>query len=212
MADGSYSTKTGAVGKPCIIKLTSEKFDLKYEESLVEFSCMQLANICGIETPEFELFDAGENRHWLRQDRFDCVGDNSSGYGRLHMISASGLLDASFREPSLDYVDIVKATQVMCDPSEAQKLIKRALFNYFITNQDDHAKNFAFLCSDNGDWKLSPFYDVIYSPSPYEQHTTSYGDDGLSPSQKSLEVMARHAGIKLKQVQEMADEILYQFA
>ncbi|AWB69152.1 phosphatidylinositol kinase (plasmid) [Saccharobesus litoralis] len=206
LADGTYTTKRDAVGKHCIIKLTSEKFDLKHEESLVEFCCMQLANACGIETPVFDLFDAGSGRYWLRQDRFDCVGSNSNG--RLHMISASGLLDAPFREPSLDYVDLVKATQVMCGAKEAEKLIKRALFNYLISNQDDHAKNFAFLCSDNGDWTLSPFYDVIYSPSPYGQHMTSFDGNGVVPSKNSLDVMARHAGIKLKAVRQMADEIL----
>lgn len=82
------------------------------------------------------------------------------------MISACGLLDASYGEPSLDYVDLVKATQVMFGAREAQKFIKRAIFNYLISNQDDHAKNFAFLCSDNGEWSLSPFYYVINSPSP----------------------------------------------
>lgn len=204
LADGTYTTKRTAPGKQCIIKLTSDKFDLKHEESLVEYGCMKLANACGIETPKFELFDAGNGRHWLKQERFDCVGEN----GRLHMISASGLLDASFREPSLDYVDLVKATQVMCGASEAQKFIKRALFNYFISNQDDHAKNFAFLCSDNDKWSLSPFYDVIYSPSPYGQHMTSYGGNGKLPSKKSLDVMGRHAGIKLKVVHDMANEIL----
>ncbi len=204
LADGTYTTKRGVVGQQCIIKLTSNKFDLKHEESLVEYGCMELANACGIETPTFELFDAGNGRHWLKQDRFDCVG----GCGRLHMVSASGLLDASFREPSLDYVDLVKATRIMCGASEAQKLIKRALFNYFISNQDDHAKNFAFLCSDNDEWSLSPFYDVIYSPSPYGQHMTSFGGNGKIPSKKSLDMMAKHAGIKLKVVHDMADEII----
>lgn len=204
LANGTYTTKRAAPGKQCIIKLTSDKFDLKHEESLVEFCCMELANTCGIDTPKFELFDAGNGRHWLKQERFDCVGES----GRLHMVSASGLLDASFREPSLDYVDLVKATQVMCGASEAQKLIKRALFNYFISNQDDHAKNFAFLCSDDDKWSLSPFYDVIYSPSPYGQHMTSFGGNGKVPSKKSLDVMARHAGIKLKVVNDIADEII----
>jgi hypothetical protein len=56
------------------------------------------------------------------------------------MISASGLLDASFREPTLDYVDSIKATRIMCGVDEARKLIQRALFNFLICNQNDHAK------------------------------------------------------------------------
>ena len=204
LTDGSYTTTKGALGKQCIIKLTSDKFSLKHEESLVEYCCMHLANACGIVTPKFDLFEAGSGKYWLRQERFDCVGDN----GRLHMVSASGLLDAPFHEPSLDYVELVKATRILCGSEEARKLIKQALFNFFISNQDDHAKNFSFLCEDGGEWSLSPYYDVIYSPSPYGQHMTSFGGDGTVPTRKALELMARHAGINLKAVYEMSEEIL----
>jgi serine/threonine-protein kinase HipA len=99
----------------CIIKLTSDNFYLKHEESLVEFGCMTIAKQCGIDTAEFDLLSASNDRFWLRQDRFDCIHDA----GRLHMISASGLLDASFREPTLDYVDLIKATRIMCGVDEA---------------------------------------------------------------------------------------------
>ncbi|WP_258132704.1 HipA domain-containing protein [Aliivibrio sifiae] len=38
------------------------------------------------------------------------------------------------------------------------------MFNYITVNQDDHSKNFAFLADDNDNWRLSPFYDIVYSP------------------------------------------------
>ena len=204
LADGTYTTNRYAKGKPSIIKLTSEKFDLAHEESLVEYCCMTLANQCDIETADFDLLEAEHNRFWLRQDRFDCVGDN----GRLHMISASGLLDASFREPSLDYIDLIKATRMMCGVSEAKKVISRALFNYLICNQDDHAKNFAFLCDDTNNWCLSPFYDVVYSPSPYKEHMTSFAGEGINPSKKSLELMCRQAGINPKEIKPIAEKLM----
>ncbi|KGJ97132.1 type II toxin-antitoxin system HipA family toxin [Thalassotalea sp. ND16A] len=204
LPDGSYTTDRHASGKHCLIKLTSDKFDLKHDESLVEFCCMTLANQCGIETASFDLLNASNNRYWLRQERFDCVGDK----GRLHMISASGLLDASFREPSLDYVDLVKATHVMCGATEAKKVIQRALFNFLICNQDDHAKNFAFLCDDKDNWTLSPFYDVVYSPSLYGEHMTAFNGDGSRPNKQALELMAKHAGINPKEPLRMADEIM----
>lgn len=53
-----------------VIKLTSDKVDLKHEESLVEYSCMKLANACGLEIPEFELFDADNGRYLLKQEHF----------------------------------------------------------------------------------------------------------------------------------------------
>ncbi|TWX50229.1 type II toxin-antitoxin system HipA family toxin [Colwellia hornerae] len=204
LSDGSYTTNRYVKGKPSIIKLTSEKFDLAHEESLVEYCCMTLANQCGIETSGFDLLEAEPNRFWLRQDRFDCIGDN----GRLHMISASGLLDASFSEPSLDYVDLIKATRMMCGVTEAKKMISRALFNYLICNQDDHAKNFAFLCDDDNNWRLSPFYDVVYSPSPYKEHMTSFAGEGENLSTRSLDLMSRQAGINPKEIKPMAQKLM----
>jgi serine/threonine-protein kinase HipA len=199
LSDGSYTTKTKANGQQCIIKLTSNNFYLKHEESLVEFSCMTLANMCGIETAPFELLSASNNRFWLRQDRFDCVGET----GRLHMISASGLLDAPFHEPALDYVDLVKATRIMCGVNEARKLIQRALFNHLICNQDDHSKNFAFLCDDDANWRLSPFYDVIYSPSPSGEHMTSFNGNGIAPNKSCMTLMAKQANINPKELTAM---------
>jgi serine/threonine-protein kinase HipA len=204
LPDGSYTTDRSASGKHCIIKLTSDHFYLKHEESLVEFCCMTLANQCGIETAEFELLSANDSKFWLRQDRFDCVGDE----GRLHMISASGLLDASFSEPSLDYVDLVKATRIMCGAADAKKLMQRALFNYLICNQDDHAKNFAFLCDDKNNWCLSPYYGVTYSPSPHGEHMTAFNGDGTAPKKSSLDLMARQAGINPKEIKSMVEAIM----
>jgi serine/threonine-protein kinase HipA len=204
LPDGSYTTNSNASGKHCLIKLTSDNFYLKHEESLVEFCCMTLANQCGIETADFELLSANNSRFWLRQDRFDCVGNE----GRLHMISASGLLDASFQEPSLDYIDLIKATYIMCGHEEAKKLMQRALFNYLICNQDDHAKNFAFLCDDKDNWCLSPFYDVVYSPSPHGEHMTAFNGDGIAPNKSSLALMAKHAGMDPKEIKCMAQGIM----
>jgi serine/threonine-protein kinase HipA len=166
-SDGQFSTHANAIGEKLIVKLTSEKFDLKHAESLVEYSYMQMASNLGIETPKFELIEAGTGRMWLQQTRFDCTPQ-----GKRHMISACGLLDAPFREPSLDYVDLVKATRLLCGVGEARKLVKRALFNFITVNQDDHSKNVAFLADDDDKWRLSPFYDIVYSPSPYKEHMT----------------------------------------
>ncbi|MCE9680070.1 type II toxin-antitoxin system HipA family toxin [Shewanella sp. AS1] len=200
--DGRYSTLPDAIGEKLIVKLTSEKFDLKHSESLVEYVYMQMASNLGINTPKFELIEVGAGRWWLQQTRFDCTSQ-----GKYHMISACGLLDASFREPSLDYVDLVKATRILCGVGEARKLVKRALFNFIMVNQDDHSKNFAFLADDDDQWKLSPFYDIVYSPSPYKEHMTSFHGNGRTPKQ-ALSILAGQAGYSSdKPLREMLEEI-----
>ncbi|MFC1520490.1 type II toxin-antitoxin system HipA family toxin [Pseudomonadota bacterium] len=203
--DGHFSTHENAIGEKLIVKLTSEKFDLKHSESLVEYAYMQMASDLGIDTPKFELIEAGGGRMWLQQTRFDCTPK-----GKRHMISACGLLDAPFREPSLDYVDLVKATRMLCGVGEARKLVKRALFNFITVNQDDHSKNFAFLADDDDQWQLSPFYDIVYSPSPYKEHMTSFNGNGRSPKH-ALNILAGHAGYSSdKPLREMLEEIYQQ--
>ncbi|AXN34730.1 type II toxin-antitoxin system HipA family toxin [Vibrio coralliilyticus] len=203
LSNGQYSTSDNALGTKLIVKLTSEKFDLKHSESLVEYCYMQMARHVGIAVPDFNLIDAGHGRFWLEQERFDCTKQG----GRLHMISACGLLDAPFREPSLDYVDLVKATRIMCSITESQKLIKRGLFNYLTINQDDHSKNFSFLASDADNWTLSPFYDIVYSPSPYKEHMTAFGGNGRTPKHV-LDQLAAQSGLSSKKaIMVMAEEI-----
>lgn len=200
---GQYSTKPNAKGSKRIIKLTSKHFYLQQDESLVEHACMTLANTAGIKTAPFGLIDSGNGSYWLYQDRFDCVGD----HGNYHMISAAGLLDISYREPALDYIELIKATRKMCGATDARNLLKRALFNFLICNQDDHAKNFAFLSNDNDQWSLSPFYDVVYSPSPYQQHMTSYDGNGKGPTHEGLKNMAAQANWRLKDLAIVCEQI-----
>lgn len=208
MENGQYSTHPDASGKKLIIKLTSKKFLLKHEESLVESIYLTIAKKVGIDVPEFSLFDAGDGKFWLQQTRFDCVNHQRVSHGRYHMISACGLLDASFREPSLDYVDLVKATRLLCGVDDAKKFVKRMLFNYIMVNQDDHSKNFSFLADDEDNWQLSPCYDIVYSPSPYEEHMTAFNGNGRFPDKEALEIIAAQAGFNnSKPINQMVEEI-----
>lgn len=205
---GNYSTNPYAVGERLIIKLTSQKFALQQHESLVEYLYLQMAQTVGIEVPEFELMKIDNHRYWLKLKRFDC--SPISAHGRYHMISACGLLDASFREPSLDYVDLIKATRLMCGVTEARKLVKRALFNFLLLNQDDHSKNFTFLADDENQWQLSPCYDIVYSPSVHGEHATAFNGNGTHPDARTLLQMALQAGFKdSKPLYSMLDEIYY---
>ncbi|WP_445494952.1 type II toxin-antitoxin system HipA family toxin [Photorhabdus sp. SF281] len=191
LANGTFTTKQDAIGEKLIIKLTSEKFALEHYESLIEYTYMKIAERVNIEVSDFELFDAGNGQYWLQQSRFDCVGEQ----GRFHMISACGLLDAPFREPSLDYIELIKATRMLCNTNEAKKLLYRAIFNYLMMNQDDHAKNFAFLADDNDNWRISPFYDIMYSPSRYNEHMTAFNGYGSKITKQAMELMAGQAGL-----------------
>jgi len=199
------TTDISASGEKWLVKFTSEKFDLGHNESLVEAAYMEMAKDAQIEVPEFKLINVGDGTHWLRQKRFDYTEQ-----GKVHMHSACGLLDASFREPSLDYVELIKVANMLCGTGAAKAVLDRALFNFLTVNQDDHTKNWAFLCDDNGTWQLSPFYDIVYSPSPYKQHMMSFNGEGNTISAKTLNILAKHAGYKSSKYIQQRLETLYE--
>jgi serine/threonine-protein kinase HipA len=208
-----------------LIKFTSKNLALGHEEGLCEAVYLQMAEQAKCQPPVWQLIEAphksGANA-WLALKRFDYVTDHADSggkrsSGRLHMHSACGLLDADFRTPSLDYIDLIKASRQLCkSPAAGQLQFRRAIFNLLSSNQDDHSKNWAFLQADDGQWQPAPFYDVTYSPHPFNEHTTAFGGYGKSPPIKVMQKLATGAGFSTwnnarKVIEEVA-ESLSQFA
>lgn len=182
--------------QPWLIKFTSQNLLLGHEEGLCEAAYLTMSDRAGINVPDWKLIDVPETSTgsaWLALKRFDCNTEQSES-GRFHMQSLCGLLGADFRQPSLDYEDVIKAGQVLCQsPRVGQLLFSRAIFNLFSLNQDDHSKNISFLMDDSGTWKLAPFYDVTFSPSPHNQHMTAFMGYGEKPPLKVIQQLASQA-------------------
>lgn len=208
-----------------LVKFTSTNLALGHEEGLCEAVYLQMASNAKCQPPSWQLIEAPHNsgaRAWLALKRFDYITDQASlgnglRAGRLHMHSACGLLDADFRVPSLDYVDLIKASRHLCkSPAAGQLQFRRAIFNLLAANQDDHSKNWAFLQADDGQWQPAPFYDVTYSPHPFNEHATAFGGYGKAPPLKVMQKLAASAGFAnwsdAKLVIQEVSEALNQFA
>ena len=185
--------------EPWLIKFTADPFLLGHEEGLCEAAYLKMASMAGIDVPQWQLTSAPAKEKaiaWLTMRRFDCTSDKD-WQGRYHVQSLCALLDADFRQPSLDYMDIIGMGQTLCQsPAVGQKLFRRAMFNLFSGNQDDHCKNAAFLMDDKGEWTPTPAYDLTFSPTPYGEHTTSFDGYGKAPPLKVIQKMADHACFK----------------
>ncbi|MDP2227793.1 MAG: type II toxin-antitoxin system HipA family toxin [Moraxellaceae bacterium] len=178
--------------EPWLVKFTSTSLALGHEEGLCEAAYLTLARMAGIDTPEWQLIPATGSQAiaWLALKRFDCTPAG----GRLHLHSAGGLLDTDFRLPSLDYEELIKASQMLCkSPSAGQRQFRCAAFNLFGLNQDDHSKNWAFLQDDAGQWTPAPFFDVTFSPGPHGEHRTAFAGHGKQPPLKAMQQLARQA-------------------
>lgn len=193
-----------------LVKYTSRHIQpLGHEEGLCEAACLQLAERAGLEPCAWRLLPAPAQSgasHWLALKRFDCTAQ-----GRHHLHSASGLLHADYRLPSLDYSDLLKMSKQLCRAAAVGQLqFARALFNQLLANHDDHGKNWAFLQDDCGNWQPAPFYDATYSPHPRGEHMTAFGGYGKAPPLKTMQQLAVQASFARwpdaqKTIQRIAD-------
>lgn len=126
----------------------------------VEFVYSEIARLCGIEMSETRLIRESGRAHFMTK-RFD-IDDQGE---RLHMHSLSGLMHNDFNEQrSMDYSQFFDAVRfVTRDEREVRKAFQRLAYNFVGRNCDDHTKNFSFLMESNGEWRLSPQYDLCYS-------------------------------------------------
>lgn len=79
------------------------------------------------------------------------------------------------------------------------------VFNVAIINRDDHAKNFSFQMI-NGEWKLSPAYDLLPSNGFNGFHTTTINNNG-EPTIEDIMTVADKAGLSKIRSKEIVEEI-----
>jgi len=74
------------------------------------------------------------------------------------------------------------------------------VFNVVARNQDDHTRNIAFLMDQDGPWRLSPAFDVIWSFNPggawTHRHQMSINGKRDDFTRADLLAVARQFGIK----------------
>lgn len=158
----------------------------------VELAYARMAAAAGVKVPESCLLPSRSGPGYFAAQRFD-----RDGARRKHAATASGLLDADFRLPSLDYVSLAKLTvRLTRDHRQGEALFRLMAFNVLAHNRDDHAKQFSFLMDRAGTWTLAPAYDLTFSQGPGGEHTTSVAGEGRAPSQEAMLKVADAAGLK----------------
>ena len=197
---------SGGARPKVLIKIDGVDWIIKFKAGMdpadigkQEFEYSNIARKAGLEIPETKLFEG----KFFGVRRFDRKPDGQ----RVFMISAGGLLDASHRYPALDYNDLMNLTlELTRNFSEVEKMFRLMCFNVFAHNRDDHAKNFSFLF-ENGKWRVSPAYDLVYSDGLRGEHATTIDGEGLNPSQENILNVARKTGLDLKSAKKITEEV-----
>ena len=168
----------------------------------IEYVYSLMAKDAGITVPDTHLFPAQRGAGYFAVKRFDRNGKN-----RFHMHTVCGLLHADFRTPNLDYEQLLTLAGVLTrDVREVEKLFRLAAFNVLAHNRDDHGKNFSFLMNSDGQWKLSPAYDLTFSSGPRGEQSTTVMGEGQNPGLSNLKKLGIEANLSKPRIQEILEQ------
>ena len=205
---------TGGARPKILTKVGEEDWIIKFPSSddsqnigKQEYDYALCAQACGLNMEEVRLFPSNKTKGYFGTKRFDRRGKGEEG--KVHMVSAAGLLETSHRIPNLDYDILMKLTlQLTRSMEECEKLYRLMCFNVFAHNRDDHSKNFTYLYEEKAQrWILSPSYDLTYSNSLGGEHATTVNGNGVNPGMEDILAVAEKIGLNVAKSQKTANEI-----
>jgi serine/threonine-protein kinase HipA len=184
-----------------------------------EHLTMQIASqVFGIETAENALIFFKDATPAYITKRFDVLPDGSK-------LAQEDFASLAQRTPQThgehykyhgNYLQLFELLKqfVPAYPVESIKLYKLIAFNYLFSNGDAHLKNFSVIETQQGDFKLSPAYDLLNSRIHINDKDFAL-EDGLLPKQyaqgkvmEQFHKLAEMASIPEKQVKKIFQVLL----
>jgi serine/threonine-protein kinase HipA len=172
------------------------KFPARDDEprsAALEHAYFLMAKAAGIDVPRTQLLGRTKRSPgYFAIERFD-----RKGAARIHAHTLGGLLHLPHGYPALDYADLLKATrQLTRNETAVAEMFRRACFNVFAHNRDDHVRNFTFLMDERGTWAPSPAYDLTFAPGPGGEHSMLVAGEGRAPGPAQLAALAVRAELR----------------
>ena len=157
-----------------------------------EVLALQLARLAGI--------DAAHARIVMVQGAPVAIirrFDRTPNQGRIPYMSGASLLQSS-RNEERAYTEVVDAMRSKCInfSASAQQLWRRLVFNFLITNVDDHLQNIGFLYVDKNQWQLSPSFDLNPFPDKDRESKTWLSED-TGPITSAAQLLGQAARFQL---------------
>lgn len=197
----------------CLLKfdgVTNEQLGDPQGYGRIEYAYYLMALACGVEMMPSRLLEEMGRAHFLTQ-RFDrVIGPNGSTH-KLHMATLCGMAHMDFNDPlAYSYEDAFQVMRLLGLPyPDAAQFFRRMCFNVIARNNDDHTKNISFLMDNQGQWHLSPAYDITFAWHPdnvwLHQHQLSINGKRNGITRPDLLKVAKEMNIK--KPGEILDEV-----
>ncbi|WP_380052957.1 type II toxin-antitoxin system HipA family toxin [Falsihalocynthiibacter sp. SS001] len=162
---------------------------------LLEYSYYEMAKACGIEMMECRLFKENGRNHFMTR-RFDR--DEKGGKKFVQTFGALAHYDY-YNSGQYSYEQLFLLMKKLAMTAELmEEQFRRVVFNLVGCNQDDHVKNFGFMMDRDGQWSLSPAYDLCHSEGSdfTRNHQLRLSNKVNDFTLDDLKNLADYAGIK----------------
>ena len=192
--DNTGTVRSGQADLPSNFKHYILKFDTnnpkEFPFTKVEMAYYLMARDADITMMPSRLIDIEGTQNFLTQ-RFDRIDGK-----KLHTQTLAAM--SSFADT---YEDLfVIGRKIKLSAAEQAQQFRRMVFNVLAANVDDHTKNFSFMMNENGEWKLSPAYDLIFSADPdshfFRNHELSILGKRNNITKKDLLLFAQRQDIR----------------
>lgn len=132
-----------------------------------EFICMKTAKELGINIPDIKIGYANKTKYFLIQ-RYDREIINNK-IKRIHQedFCQASNIPSAYKYQAEGGVDFKRCFEILRATSQPavaiNQFIQLMIFNYLISNNDAHGKNFSVLYYENSEIKFAPAYDILCS-------------------------------------------------
>lgn len=195
-----------------LLKLDGVNQQAETSFTRLEYAYYLMAIDAKINMSESRLLQKDGLYHFMTK-RFDRIINANGTMEKVHMQTLGALAHIDYNEPGLMSYERVTDLMYMMGIklSENKQFFRRMVFNVMARNQDDHVKNISFLMSKEGEWTLSPAYDITYAFNPDGKWTSRHQmtinskdhDFVLSDLLKCAEYMK----IKIKEAETIIEEV-----
>ena len=171
----------------------------------LEMTYYEMAHAAGIAMMPCYLREADGERHFMTQ-RFDRRDGE-----KMHLQTLAAM------NPDADSYEqlLLVCRNLHLPDASGEEIFRRMVFNYLANNTDDHNKNFSFMMTPNGEWSLTPAYDMTYIFNvggflPHREHCLLMRGKVADWTKEDVMLFAADNGIRNaeKIIRQVADAVM----
>ncbi len=191
-----YGSSAGGAKPKCLVNIDNAEWIAKFQPGsepldtpAIEHGTLRLAQSCGIPVPDSRLLALPNGQHAVLIKRFDRLLEEPLHYLSGHTLCGVLINDrGQVINDTRSYLVLADALSQFSSQPVADRLdlFRRIVFNILVNNHDDHVKNHGVIRMLNGQWQLSPAFDLVAGEGTRRNLAMTIGPQGSQATLSNL--------------------------